>query len=192
MVSQETINLLRDGCRDTFSSLYNEYWHKMFLIAYRKLGDKEVAEEIVQDIFTRLWRDREELEVANLENYLFSSVRFEVIDHIRRNIRREAFQKYVSYFGTYSDLSTEGTVYFNDLLSSVNKVAATLPERTREIFHYRKIESWPVARIARKFRISEKTVEYHLQRATQILRHSLQDHMLLLFLISWYFLKIFP
>lgn len=172
----EWLTSLKNGCQSTFTEIYNEYWYPLFLFAYRKTEIKEVAEEIVQEIFTRLWKDRAKLEVINFSAYLFSSVRFEVVDHIRKSIQKEGYQKYCESFRPYAALSTEDMVHYNDLLSNFNQAVLQLPDKTREVYHLSRMEHWPVSKIAKHLSISEKTVEYHLGRATRYIKTTLREH----------------
>jgi DNA-directed RNA polymerase specialized sigma24 family protein len=50
---------LKNGDAEAFTAIYKAYWYDMYLVAYRKLRNKEAAEEIVQDIFLRFWRERD-------------------------------------------------------------------------------------------------------------------------------------
>lgn len=188
---KEWLKTLKTGCRATFTSIYNEYWYPMFVLAFRKVEVKETAEEMVQEIFTRLWRDREKLEVTNLSAYLFSSVRYEVIDHIRKNIQNEGYQKYYRAFCLNDNSSTEDAVYYNDLANSLNNVVMELPLKTREVFYYSRMEHWPAAKIAKHLSITEKTVEYHLARATRFMRGALKEHLVGIILAILYFTNNF-
>lgn len=174
----DLLQALKKGSGEAFTTLYNKFWYPMFLLAYRKLGEKETAEEIVQEIFTKLWRDRHNLKIEHFERYLFSSVRYEVIDQIRKNLHKQGYRKYHEAYGAQENSSTEETVLYNDLNSRLDSAIAHLPEKTREVFLHAKTHNWPLAKIARKMGISEKTVEYHLSKARQQIRDSLREHLI--------------
>lgn len=163
--------------RDFFIHVYNQYWYRMFQQAYRKLKEKEIAEEIVQDIFTGIWKDRERIRVGNLEAYLFGSVRNEIIDHIRKNSHREKYREYFLTYQNCEDESTESTIFYNDLVQSVENVIDGFPQKTREIFRFSRVENWSVGKIAVHFGISEKAVEYHLTKVTKTLKTNLKEHL---------------
>lgn len=170
---------LQNGDADAFTAIYKSYWYEMFLVAYRKLHNKEAAEEIVQDIFLRLWRERETLRIQNLNYYLFSAVRYEVIDHIR------AKGPTIEYLDCYEsshvqDLNTENQLALDELLRVLDESLHVLPEKTQEIFRLHKLEYWPVARIAKHFGLSEKAVEYHLTKSVRLVRQHLKEVMVLL------------
>nr|WP_295929284.1 sigma-70 family RNA polymerase sigma factor [uncultured Dyadobacter sp.] len=171
---------LQNGDADAFTAIYKAYWYEMFLVAYRKLRNKEAAEEIVQDIFLRLWRERETLRIQHLNYYLFSAVRYEVIDHIRaKGPTIEYLDCYESSNGV-QDLNTENQLALDELLRVLDESLHVLPEKTQEIFRLHKLEYWPVARIAKHFGLSEKAVEYHLTKSVRLVRQHLKEVMILL------------
>lgn len=82
----------------------------MFLVAYRKLENKEIAEELVQDIFTRLWKERENIRIVSLNYYLFSAVRYEVIDTIRVRGSHNEYLAHYQAFSSFEVYNTENTI----------------------------------------------------------------------------------
>lgn len=178
---------LQNGDAEAFTAVYKAYWYDMFLVAYRKLRNKEAAEEIVQDIFLRLWRERETLRIENLNYYLFSAVRYEVIDYIRTKGRTfENLDDYGSIEGM-QDLNTENQLALDELLRVIDECLHILPEKTQEIFRLHKLEYWPISRIATRFGLSEKAVEYHLTKSVRVVRTYLKEVMILLLAASGLF-----
>ena len=147
----------------------------MFLVAYRKLENRELAEELVQEIFTRLWKERMRVRIINLDYYLFSSVRYEVIDHIRRQATKVVYENHLKAFSNFEDLNTENQIAFDDLVTTVYKGLDILGEKPREIFRLNRLEHWPVAKIAAHYNLSEKTIDYHLANATKFIRIYLNE-----------------
>lgn len=172
---QNLIESLRRGDEQAFTMIYQQYWYRMFLVAYRKLQNREIAEEIIQDIFTRLWKERDKVSIVQLDYYLFSAVRYEVIDHIRAFGPKKEYLNYYQAFSNSEDLSTENTIAYNDLKETLDKGLDILPERSREIFKLNRFEHWPVSKIAGHFNLSEKAVEYHITKATKSLRIYLKE-----------------
>ncbi|PSL29552.1 RNA polymerase sigma factor [Dyadobacter jiangsuensis] len=178
---------LQNGDAEAFTAVYKAYWYDMFLVAYRKLRNKEAAEEIVQDIFLRLWRERDTLRIENLNYYLFSAVRYEVIDYIRTKGRTfENLDDYGSIEGM-QDLNTENQLALDELLRVIDECLHILPEKTQEIFRLHKLEYWPISRIAVRFGLSEKAVEYHLTKSVRVVRTYLKEVMILLLAASGLF-----
>ncbi|WP_221389675.1 RNA polymerase sigma factor [Dyadobacter sp. NIV53] len=186
---QKLIEALRSGDEDAFTAIYKEYWYRMFLVANRKLQNREVAEEMIQDIFTKLWKDREKTRIIHLDYYLFSAVRYEVIDHIRACGPQNEYLAYYQAFSNFEDFSTENTIAFNDLVETIDKGLDILPEKSKEIFKLNRIEQWSVSKIAHHFDLSEKAVEYHLTKATKSVRTYLKETLVSVYLIIAAFLS---
>ena len=145
---QDLIEGLRAGDRNAFTAIYQEYWYRMFVVAQRKLQNRELAEELIQDIFTRLWKERETIRITQLDYYLFSAVRYEVIDQIRAVGRQNNYIQYYHAFRSFEDLNTENTVALNDLIGMIDKGLEILPDKSREVFQLSRLENWSVQKIA--------------------------------------------
>ena len=88
LTDQELLDLLRHQDHEqAFRELYERYWYKMYLTAYRKLRRREVAEELAQELFMMLWQKRASIRGTNLPAFLGISLRNLMIDYIRKNIR---------------------------------------------------------------------------------------------------------
>ncbi|KAA0990307.1 RNA polymerase sigma factor [Dyadobacter aurulentus] len=172
---EKLIEALQEGSDEAFTVIYHRYWYNMFLVAYRKLRSKEVAEEIVQDIFMRLWREKASQKILNMDYYLFSAVRYEVIDHIRRNISEEALFDQTPDFSTLGECDVENQIALSELITAIDEGLHLLPEKSQEIFRLYRFEHWPLTRIAKHFNLTEKAVEYHITKATKSVRSYLKQ-----------------
>lgn len=100
------LQAIKTGDAEAFSEVYRKYWFPMYEVVYRKTGQKEIAEEVVQDIFTRLWRQRSTLSIVDLNRYLFSAVRYEVIDYYRSRIKYDDFDECLNDLESISNTTT--------------------------------------------------------------------------------------
>lgn len=179
---QQLIEALRCGHEWAFTAIYDQYWYALYRVALHKLGQKHIAEEIIQDIFTRLWNERQNLQTTALNYYLFSAVRFEVIDYVRKAGPRSRYLAYYQAFASQSEHSTEDAVAYNELLHSIDEGLKPFSPKTREIFKLSRIESWTVGQIAEFMNLSDKTIEYHLSKASKAVREYLNETLLVLLL----------
>ena len=173
--NEPLIEALQQGSENAFTVIYQRYWYKMFLVAYRKLQDKEAAEEIIQDIFLRLWKEKNTARINNLDHYLFAAVRYEVINHIRSNVTRGTYAGNAVDFDSLGECNTENQIALKELLSQIEEGLHVLPGKSGEIFRLYKLEHWPISRIAKHFDLSEKAIEYHLTKATKSVREHLKQ-----------------
>lgn len=172
---EELVAALKNGDKNAFTQIYKEYWQPMFRVACQKLRNRELAEEMVQDIFTRLWKERATVRITHLNYYLFAAIRYEIIDHIRTSAVKGQYEDYYLAFASFEALTTDDVVDFNDLVNTIDQGLQLLPSKSKEIFRLNHLEHWPVDRIASHFNLSEKAVAYHLAKATKSIRLYLNE-----------------
>ncbi|MCE6992938.1 RNA polymerase sigma factor [Dyadobacter sp. CY323] len=176
---REWVNGLRSGDQKAFTAIYKAYWYQMFQVVYRKTNEREVAEEIVQEIFTRLWKERSTLLITHLDRYLFTAVRYEVIDYLRSKTKTTALDDFFGELTEYRGTDTENTILYNDLKESIHRGLQELPMKSRDIFVKSRFEYWSVADISKHYQLSEKAVEYHLTKALKHMRFYLSEHIII-------------
>lgn len=169
--------------REAFAEIYERYWSRLFWVFYRKLKAKEVAEELVQDLFISLWNKRATTQIENLEHYLFSAVKYRIIDYIRAQLTRESYSVYYKAFISIENHETEETVAVNDLTFALEESIDKLPEKSREVFRLSRLEHRSIREIAKLLNLSEKAVEYHLTKALKMLRGHLKDFVAVFFFL---------
>ncbi|SFD77924.1 RNA polymerase sigma-70 factor, ECF subfamily [Chitinophaga sp. CF118] len=171
------LRLLKASDENAFRTLYERYWKRLFAMACYKLKNKEAAEEIVQNIFVSLWEKRAVLQIEKLEEYLFTAVKYKVINYVDAMMVRQVSQKNMP--GTSTDESTEATILINDLHHAIQQALAKLPPKTREVFTLSRFEKYSVKEIAHHMNLTEKAVEYHITQSLKLMRVSLKDFMVL-------------
>lgn len=168
--------LLFEGDAGAFEEIFNRYWLKLYGAALKRVKSREVAEEIIQDLFTLLWAKRESIQVhKSLAAYLFTSVRYMVLNHIQKEIVRDSYKDSFQAANVFCDNSTEETVFLNELIRNIEKEVKCLPSQCRSVFELSRKENKTNREIAEVLGISEKTVEGHLTKAIKHLRGGLTD-----------------
>jgi RNA polymerase sigma-70 factor (family 1) len=180
---------LKVGSVAAFKEIYNRYWFVFYNYAYNIIRNKEIAEEIVQEIFFSLWNKREELEITHsLQGYLFTAVKFQTLNHIRsKKVRTNYASSYVAFENTLVDNSNEEHIHFYDLKKHIEIEVAKLPNKCQLIFRMSRNKHQSIKTISDVLNISHKTVENHLTKALKHLRSSLGDFLLLFLFINLYF-----
>src|SRR5688500_7179146 len=171
------------GDEQAFVETYDRYWYKLFLSSYRRTRNKDVAEEIVQNLFLKLWEKRGTLAIGQLENYLFSSVRNATIDFLNKQMVAD---KYLEHQKTYLSLegnTTEEMVGLDNLEEEIEKGLQALSGKSETVFRLHRMGQWPVGKIALHLNLSEKTVHYHLTRSMKFIRSYLQEFTLSIILL---------
>lgn len=183
---EQLVVALQQGDRQAFAELYNRYWTDLFQLAARKLASPELAEEVVQDLFITLWQRRETLAVTQVSRYLFSALKFSIIDHIRTH---QVHERFVDYYLANTNPATEpeDALALQDLTRSIEQGLQTLPSTTQQVFRLSRFEHLTIPEIAARLNVSEKVVEYHLRNALRAMRSHLRTYgVVLAALWAWY------
>ena len=164
-----------------FDFLYNKYFSKLYGAVYKRLQNRELTEEVVQELFISLWERRGVLTISTtIETYLFSSVKYLVIAQYKKN---NLFEKYSNSLNPeVNDTNfTEQVIAFDELNAAYQNSLKLLPERCREIFLLKRT-GLSQREISEKMDISEKTVENQMTKALKFLREALSDYTVLVVL----------
>ncbi|HKL31824.1 MAG TPA: RNA polymerase sigma-70 factor [Tangfeifania sp.] len=163
-IDRLSINLIARGDQKKFRQLIESTSDELFLFALSFLRKKEVAEEIVSDVFVKTWENRSELgKINNLKAYLFVSVKNACLSHLRK----EKNNKTVSIDGMedFWFIPVEGpeNEYIDkESLEQINKAIDLLPPKCKLAFTLAKINGLRYREIAGVMNVSEKTVNNHL------------------------------
>jgi RNA polymerase sigma-70 factor (family 1) len=175
-----------------FAEIYQRYCYRLFTVAYGKLKSHEAAEELIQDLFADLWSRRAGLQVERLESYLFSMVRYRIINYIKTQKLKAGYDLYCRLSQPATDLSTENSLALNDLTSALMTGVRKLPEKSREVFQLSRLEHYTVPEISLRVNLSEKAVEYHLTKSLKLLRSYLRDFLLVLLPLAIFLKQVNP
>ena len=168
----ELLNRLREGDEEAFSEIYNRYWEKLLAVAFFHTREKQSAEDIVHDVMLSLWTRKSELHIEALSAYLAKGVKFAVFKAIMRGKKRRDHLYSQEQSLVVSDIEQKLEAKFFD--EHFQKTIDHLPEKTKIIFKYRRVEDLTISQIAQRTELSPKAVEYHITKALRALREKLQ------------------
>ena len=173
----QLVSNLANGDRKAFRDLYERYQEEMYRLALRKTHEKEVAEEIVQDVFVNLWENRHQAEIGLIRNYLLRSVRNRVLDYIRAQIvRRNYARQFASRVEEFGN-TTADLLALHELSNAIETAMGAMPEKTREIFQLNRREMLSAGEISKLLSLPKRTVEYHITVALRTMRMALKDFL---------------
>ena len=182
----QTIEQLRVGSKEAFRSLFETFGPKIHAFALSYLKNNADAEELLQEVFLKLWEVRASLDISkNIKSLLFKICINLIYDFIRRKNIEKAYLDYSGNNQSYSDNTWEEVIY-NDMLSSLNHFVAGMPEQRQRIFRLSKEEGLSNDEIAEQLNLSRRTIENQLYRAVSFLKEKLLTGSLPVFL--FYFL----
>lgn len=160
----------------TFEKVYQLYWEKVYAVCYNNIREVEPAKEMVQDIFKSLWERRNELEIADIQRYLLRSAKFKTFEYIRNKVNQEKHICIKFQDCSLSSNCTEEKVLFNNLTEKVNILVDTLPCQCKRVFQMSRERGLSNKEIAEELAISERAVQYHINKALGVLRENLVNY----------------
>jgi len=165
--NEQLLLLLKRSDGKAFQTIYKLYWKDCYLIAYRKLNSKILAEEATQNIFVSLWERRAQLEIKNLQAYLKTSVKYQVINFIEAKLVTQKHLPFLSKTRLVEN-TVENAVYYKELMNALEQAIQNLPTKTQQIYRMSRYEYLSGREIAERVGLSEKSVEYHIFSSLEI------------------------
>ncbi len=175
MKEKQIIKSLKEGDREAFSMLYKQYWEKVYHFCELYLNNREVAEDVVQEVFIKVWESREFIrEDDNFKGLLFIVTRNLIFNQHRKNLNEDFYKMTVLSAmrnSSYDDLEEEIAAY--NLGEYIDRLIEELPERRRIIFNLSRKEHKSYKEIASQLHISQKTVENQVGEALKFLKKNI-------------------
>jgi RNA polymerase sigma-70 factor (family 1) len=170
----QMIEQLKVGSKDAFRLLFDTIGPKIHAFALSYLKNEADAEELLQEVFLKLWEVRTTLDSSkNVKSFLFKICINLIYDFIRR---KNIEQAYLDYSGKnhfdYGE-STWNEVIYNDMLNNLHQLVATMPVQRQRIFKLSKENNLTNDEIAQQLNLSRRTVENQLYRAVSFLKEKL-------------------
>nr|WP_294870472.1 RNA polymerase sigma-70 factor [uncultured Pedobacter sp.] len=170
----QLVGLLKKDDEAAFTEIYSRYAENLSGFASSKLYSLEDSRDIIHDLFVKFWEERKSLKIdRNLEAYLFTMVRYRIIDKIRKNITHEDYMGMVLSLQTSLGSEIEQQIALKELKQTIGKSLEKLSPRVQEIYHLSREENLSISEIANKLQLSEQTVKNQLTSALKHLRQSL-------------------
>jgi RNA polymerase sigma-70 factor (family 1) len=178
------LKLLKASDEEAYKEIYLRHWRPLFVTAYRKVHIKEVAEELVQNIFLSLWEKRDIANIEQLGAYLNTAVKYQVLNYIKTCIIKEKYAHLVKVRPELVEEDGDSMLVMHELSDAINKAINQLPEKSRIIFQLSRFENRSIKEIAQLLSVSEKVVEYHITKSLKSLRLELKDFIVVELILS--------
>lgn len=182
--ADELFDQVRAGDQKAFELLFSIYFARLNDFAKNVVKDEIISQDIVQEVFVKVWEERAKIETLNMEAYFFRLVRNRCIDYIKHlkviNNRIQEIRVLSKYEELYriDFIGNEPYVLIEqELKNRIEITIRSLPERCREVFLLSRIEGLKNKEIAEKLDINIKNVERHLSRALQSFRKNFNEEL---------------
>lgn len=185
----ELILLWQKGEELAFEVIYKRYAVQLLSIAYRKVGERDIAEDIVQEVFITLFRNKDSADtITSLFAYLYVTLKNKILDAYRRDVLQKKYAQQVNMHFEEQDNSPYFQIETRDLEKRLESEIEKLPPQCGKVFRMSRQKHLSNKEIALQLGISENTVEQHMRKALRILRGNLlyYDKSIMLLIIMLY------
>lgn len=179
-VSVELDNLFRriffNDDQKAFEELFFDFYPSLCVFAQRYISSPEICEDIVQDTFFHLWKNRKKIEITtSFRNFLITSVKNSCFDYLRKQSVR---QKHLEKQTVLEGIDTPEEIYtIHELEEMLYGALDRLPPNIKTAFMLSRFENLTYSKIAEEMNISPKTVEAYISKALIMLRLELRDYL---------------
>lgn len=172
------LSLLQKGDGNAYTLIFEEYHRELYRFAYRYLLSKEMAEDVIQNLFVYLWNERANLgHIRNLKNYLYTAVKNRVLNLIRNNNTAVRHAYYLSQNRPVADEKLLPLMENPEMIQILDNVARHFKEPKKTIYHLKIHEQKKNAEIAEMLGISYNTVKTHWTQIIALLKKHVNSHL---------------
>ncbi len=164
------------GDEFAFRQIFDGYRQVVYIYAMHLLKDPDLADDTVQNVFMKIWDNRQKLtEIRSFKSWLFIVVKHRILDALKVRLREEAALNGLPSAGQTAE--TEETILYREYDRLINEAFNHLTPQQRLIYQLNKREGLNADEIAMKLKISPHTVKTHLVHAVRSIRKFIQPHL---------------
>jgi RNA polymerase sigma-70 factor (ECF subfamily) len=168
---------ISEGSKAHFDILFRKYYAQLVRFVMGYMHDSALAEEIVQDVFVRVWENASRIDIeASVLSYLYSSVRNQSLNFLKHEAIKKKYEQEQSVAQPENNYALEEKVNLSFFRQILAIAVGDLPEKCREIFEMAKFEGLTYDEIAEYLHVSEKTVENQMGIALKKLREAMSPY----------------
>jgi RNA polymerase sigma-70 factor (ECF subfamily) len=165
---------LRSGKESAYRQLFDQYYQRLVVFAYKYLKDLEPARDIVQEFYLNLYESRQSISIqTSLKSYLYSAVRNRCLNQVKHERVKEKHRNMSRSEASFSDPGFEAMMDAVELEAKIYEIVSTLPEKCRQIYIMSRVEGKRNREIADGLNLSIRTVETQISKALRSLKDSL-------------------
>ncbi|MCB0735900.1 MAG: RNA polymerase sigma-70 factor [Bacteroidetes bacterium] len=183
-VSDERLyQLMQGGSDKAYYELFEKYWEPLYSIAVKLTTNRELAKDVVQDVFLAFWKNRKSKDIENVAAYLHRAAKFGSLNLIRDE-KSQLHQEVEEIHGF--EVETDQHLDAEELQKQIDAVVQSLPTKCRQVFELSRYEHLTNAEIAEQLDLSKRTVETHISNALKQLRNQLPQHFGTIGLLTYF------
>jgi RNA polymerase sigma-70 factor (ECF subfamily) len=180
------IKELKFGSVQAFEHIYNMYAAKLYSFCYSYTKSKETSEDIVQEVFIKLWNMREDIrQNETLKSLLFIMIKHRALNAMAMMINSPKFEDYLNFKDNIVDGGSHYDIEYNEFLSQVRSAMKNLPPTQRLVVELSRLQFLSNKEISVKLGLSEQTVKNNLSQGLKYLRTKLKLRFTLLLIVNY-------
>lgn len=173
----------------SYEELFRTHYGNLCSYANKYVEDLDAAEEIVQEVFVKLWENRNTIEInTNFQSYIFRAVRNSCLNLIKHINIREEYKAYNQQELERNQQNLEEEIHASELETRIREAIEQLPAERRKVFIMSRYEGLKYREIAEKLNISDKTVENQMGKAIKFMKEKISKYLIINIL---YLIKLF-
>lgn len=185
----DLVESLKQGDLTAFNKLYKAIEPKLYAFTYKMLRDKEETEEVVQDVFVKVWEKKHLFDPQqNIESYIFSISKNIVYNRAKRKVYELALKRHIIHQNNISENATDNTIDYQELNQILDKIFDAMPPARKQVFIMSRIEGLSNKEIAVKLNTSISNIENHINKALRGIREIFKNYKITYILLLYLFL----
>ena len=189
IIKKTIVNGLIKGEVKAFDEIFEKYNQRIYQFAKTILKNKEDAKDVVQEVFLRIWQNRNKInEYSTFKSYLFTIAYNIIVDHFRKRLKDKKYKDFLEANIKEVDSSQEKHIEFSDLNKLYEQAVEQLPPRRKLIYKMNRNEGFTYEVIAERLNISRNTVRNQMAKTLQFLRKKIGKETLLVMLFCHLFI----
>lgn len=171
----DLIGRLKQNDKEAFNLLFYMYAEKLFKFSMTFFNTTDEAEEIVQEVFLKIWSNRKSISNPSTFNaYIYTIAKNLIFNNLKKNIYKKKYESYLYSNPQPNQNDTENEVIYEETLNQIETALDLLPKKRKEVFLLSRRDGLKNKEIAEKLDISVKTVETHMSLSLRFLKEILR------------------
>ncbi len=166
---------LKKNDHRSFQKLFELYSNPLFQFSLSYLKSKEVAEDVVQEVFLKIWKNRKKLKTTtSFQSYLFTIALNTIRKHFNKVSKQNEIKHDILKEFSNNKLEFDDQSDFQLLVDKLSELISLMPEKRKQVFMKKKFEEKSLKEISAELSITTKTVEYHITEAMKFLKNGFE------------------
>jgi RNA polymerase sigma-70 factor (ECF subfamily) len=167
---------LRSGREGAYRQLFDQFYQRLVVFAFKYLKDLESARDIVQEFYLYLYESRQSISIqTSLKSYLYSAVKNRCLNQVKHEQVKEKHRTMSRSGANLSDPNLEEVMDAVELEAKIYEIVSKLPEKCRQIYIMSRVDGKRNREIADELNLSIRTVETQISKALKSLKDSLLE-----------------